>query len=90
MGAVKQFRISASLREKARDLLTRYDPSDLSYTIAAALYDRYNKLTVDYSQAHSKEKAQEIKRKRDYYMKAAKRFITTAKSLKMLEMEYLQ
>jgi hypothetical protein len=90
MGAVKQFRFSTSLREKAFELLTRYDPSDLSYTMAAALYDRYNKMTVDYAQAHSKEKAAEIKRKRDCYMKAAKRFVTTSKSLKMLEMEYLQ
>jgi hypothetical protein len=90
MGAVKQFRFSASLREKAFDLLTRYDPSDLSYTLAASLYDRYNKMLADYSHAHSKEKANEIKRKKECYMKAAKRFIATAKSLKMLEMEYLQ
>lgn len=89
MGTVKQFRLSTSLRTKAYELLTRYEPSDLAYTLGGALYDRMNKMTTAIAAAHSKKEAQELKRKKDCYQKAANRFLATSKSLKMMEMQYL-
>jgi hypothetical protein len=86
MSYVKQFRISASLREKGFDLLTRYNPSDLAYTLGASFYDRMNKLHAEKAHAHSKLEAREMERKEALYLKASKRFVAMAKSLKMLEM----
>lgn len=89
MGAVKQFRISSSLRARSYNLLTRYDPSDLAYTLGGSLYDRMNKMTTAIAAAHSKKEAADLKRKKDCYHKAASRFLATAKALKMMEMQYL-
>jgi len=89
MSYVKQFRLSASLRTKGYDLLSRYEPSDLVYTLGGAVYDRMNKMQISGVQAHSKEAAREMKKKKDYYFKAAKRLVAAARSLKMLEMQYL-
>jgi hypothetical protein len=88
MGTVKNFRISTSLRTKAYELLSRYEPSDLAYTIGGSLYDRSNKMLS--TPPHSKEHGEELRRKKECYMKAAKRFLSIAKSLKLLEMQYLQ
>jgi hypothetical protein len=88
MGAVKNFRMSTSLRSKVYDLLSRYDPSDISYTIGGAIYDRMNKMQVSSVTADSAKERSELKKKKDCYFKAAKRFLSTAQSLKMLEMQY--
>lgn len=90
MSFTKQFKISASLRTRAFDLLTRYEPSDLVYTLGGAVYDRMNKLHAGSSQAHSKEQAKAMKRKKDCYFKAAKRLVAASRALKMLEMQYLE
>lgn len=89
MSIVKQYRISTSLREKIFDLLSRYEPSDIAYTMAAALYDKKNKMEISAAHSHSKEVHKEMKQKQNCYYKGAKRLIMTSKSLKMLELEYL-
>lgn len=88
MGTVKNFRMSTSLRQKTFDLLSRYDPSDIAYTIGGAIYDRMNKMQVTANSATSTNERKELKKKKDCYFKAAKRFLNTAQSLKMLEMQY--
>jgi len=89
MGAVKQFKMSTSLRLKVFDLLSRYEPSDIAYTVGGAIYDRMNKLHAAYGQARNREQAKELKKRKDCYFKAAKRYVQAAQSLKLLEIQYL-
>jgi len=89
MGASKNFKLSTSLRQKVFDLLSRYEPSDISYTVGGAIYDRMNKMQTSYGQARNKEQARELKRRKDCYFKAAKKFVSAAQQLKMMEMQYL-
>lgn len=84
---MKNFRISPSLREKGFELLSKYDPSDLAYTLVGSLWDRSNKILT--SKPHDKGEAQKLVAKKACYDKAAKRFLAMAKSLKLLEMQYL-
>ena len=87
MSVVKNFRISTSLRKKGFDLLTRYEPSDLAYTLGGSLYDRSKKMEALMGQnPHGKDHYRELKQKKDSYFKAAKRFLALSKTLKMLEM----
>lgn len=65
-----------------------YDPSDFAYTLAGSLWDRSNKILT--TKPHDKLEAKRLVQKKQCYDKAAKRFLALAKSLKMLEMQYLQ
>jgi hypothetical protein len=89
MSAVKQFRISTSLRSKGFELLSRYSPSDLAYTLGASIYDKMNKMQASMSGNPTSEEKKALKKKKDCYFKAAKRFVAVSQSLKLLEMQYL-
>lgn len=84
---MKDFRISPSLRAKVFDLLSKYDPSDIAYTIVGATWDKGNKQLL--AKPHDKEEAKKLKNRKLCYDKAARRFLATAKSLKLMEMQYL-
>lgn len=85
---MKDFRISPSLREKVYDLLGKYDPSDIAYTIVGSVWDKSNKTLL--SKPHDKDEAKKLVNRKKCYDKAARRFLATAKSLKLMEMQYLQ
>lgn len=88
MNQLKNLRISPSLRSKAFDLLSKYAPSDLAYTMGASIYDKMNKLQASMSGLPTSEEKRVLKNKKDCYFKAAKRFVTISQSLKLLEMQY--
>ena len=84
----RDFQISPSLREKVFTLLSKYEPSDISYTIGAALFDKYNRLMSNAGQAVTNADRKRIMEKKAMLHKAAKRFLANAKNLKLLEMQY--
>jgi hypothetical protein len=49
-----------------------------------------NKMQASMSSSPTSAEKKALKRKKDCYFKAAKRFVSVAQSLKLLEMQYLQ
>ena len=86
MGQVKQFKISTSFRTKGYELLSRYEPSDLIFTLGGSLFDRMNKMQTAIDHAHSKEQGIALTKKKAYLRKAALKIVALSKNLKMMEM----
>ena len=89
MSYVKQYSVSKSLRDLSFSLLSRYEPSDILYTIGAAIYDKRSKLALKLGQGGLTSREKSLLRKKDQMLlKALRKIMKTTHELKTLEYSY--